>query len=89
MPAVSPTTQHLAFLDDSDSDSDSNSGGARVPRGAVAAGADLVVQSTHKTLTSLTQSGMLHQVQVAGRSMHLRPVNSSVGSQFAKILFNK
>ncbi len=30
------------------------------PRGAVAAGADLVVQSLHKTLPSLTQTALLH-----------------------------
>ena len=30
------------------------------PRGALAGGADLVVQSTHKTLPALTQSAMLH-----------------------------
>jgi arginine/lysine/ornithine decarboxylase len=33
---------------------------AALPMGAVQAGADLVVQSTHKTLGSLTQSSMLH-----------------------------
>ena len=31
------------------------------PAGAVAAGADVVVQSLHKTLPSLTQTGILHQ----------------------------
>lgn len=31
------------------------------PAGALAGGADLVVQSTHKTLPALTQSAMLHQ----------------------------
>lgn len=31
-----------------------------LPRPALAAGADIVVQSTHKILTSLTQSSMLH-----------------------------
>ncbi|KUO96578.1 aminotransferase class I/II-fold pyridoxal phosphate-dependent enzyme [Ferroacidibacillus organovorans] len=31
-----------------------------VPRSALQMGADLVVQSTHKMLTSLTQTGMLH-----------------------------
>ncbi|CAM9500846.1 unnamed protein product [Chrysoparadoxa australica] len=31
------------------------------PEGALALGADLVVQSTHKTLASLTQSALLHQ----------------------------
>ncbi|WP_156481780.1 aminotransferase class I/II-fold pyridoxal phosphate-dependent enzyme [Ferroacidibacillus organovorans] len=31
-----------------------------VPRSALSQGADLVVQSTHKMLTSLTQTGMLH-----------------------------
>lgn len=32
------------------------------PAGALACGADLVVQSTHKTLPALTQSAMLHQL---------------------------
>lgn len=31
------------------------------PAGAVAAGADVVIQSLHKTLPSLTQTGILHQ----------------------------
>jgi arginine/lysine/ornithine decarboxylase len=39
---------HLRFLKDPDLED------------ALACGADLVVQSTHKSLTSLTQSGMLH-----------------------------
>jgi arginine/lysine/ornithine decarboxylase len=38
---------HLSFHDD-------------LPRGAIAAGADLVIQSTHKTLAALTQASMLH-----------------------------
>lgn len=35
-------------------------GFGRFPPGAVAAGADLVVQSVHKTLAGLTQTGLLH-----------------------------
>ena len=48
---------------------DSANDGRMTQRGAVAAGADLVVQSTHKTLTALTQAGMLHQGYTANESL--------------------
>lgn len=32
----------------------------QLPQGAIAAGADIVIQSTHKTLSALTQASMLH-----------------------------
>ncbi|MEO1093855.1 MAG: aminotransferase class I/II-fold pyridoxal phosphate-dependent enzyme [Cyanobacteria bacterium J06638_28] len=33
---------------------------AQLPRGAIAGGADLVIQSTHKVLAAMTQASMLH-----------------------------
>lgn len=39
----------------------SHLGFAPFPKGAVAAGADLVIQSVHKTLPSLTQTALLHR----------------------------
>lgn len=45
---------HLAFVDESS---------------AVGAGADLVVQSTHKTLTALSQAAMLHQGHASSDSL--------------------
>ena len=50
---------HLQFLTASDDDDD-NAMLMPLPRGALLSGADIVVQSTHKTLGSLTQSAMLH-----------------------------
>ena len=59
---------HLQFLPEATPLPDPSTGGdggtatalARFPRGALLEGADVVVQSTHKTLGSLTQSAMVH-----------------------------
>ena len=55
--------------------------GAGFPSGAVAAGADVVVQSLHKTLPSLTQTGVIHAkeqhiAQAVARGMRMFETSS-------------
>lgn len=61
---------HLAFLEE----------GEGVPAGALAAGADLVVQSTHKTLAALSQAAMMHAGGFLGCDGVRRP-NSTLMSR--------
>ncbi|AFY62113.1 aminotransferase class I/II-fold pyridoxal phosphate-dependent enzyme [Synechococcus sp. PCC 6312] len=53
----------------------------QLPMSAIQAGADVVIQSTHKTLSALTQAGMLHQqgkrVSTTRISQCLRVLQSS------------
>jgi arginine decarboxylase len=48
---------------------------ADLPSSALASGADIVIQSTHKTLSALTQASMLH----VGPSVELAPIRRSLG----------